>query len=112
MSLSDQSKGKGVSDENGMGNGLGMLPIDHPKERSLDSMTRSNSQRRVHMSLTRMPSGSRSEVSIHAGKTSLTRPEILSMASICCGNFCLGTLYALLAPFFPYEVRHHCCSCC
>lgn len=68
----------------------------------------------VHLSLTRLPSGSTSEAvekekkkrKGHSGGPlkSLTRMEILTIASLALGNLCLGTLYALLAPFFPHEV--------
>lgn len=36
--------------------------------------------------------------------SSLTRKQILTICSLAYGNFCLGTIYALLAPFFPHEV--------
>lgn len=68
-------------------------------------MSRTNSQKKLHMSLTRLPSATRSEVSVDKKPLAkLTRSEICTIATICCGNFCLGTLYALLAPFFPHEV--------
>ena len=34
----------------------------------------------------------------------LTQKETLTILSLAYGNFCLGTLYAILAPFFPHEV--------
>lgn len=35
---------------------------------------------------------------------SLTRREMLIIASLAYSNFCQGTIYSLLAPFFPNEV--------
>lgn len=37
-------------------------------------------------------------------RKSLTKRDLLIIFSISYGNFCLGTAYALIAPFFPHEV--------
>ena len=94
-----ESNGKEIGETNGM------FAISHPKQEQVGDMTRSNSQRKVHMSLTRLPSAARSDVSVdRKSLPKLTRGEIFTIVTICCGNFCLGTLYAILAPFFPHEV--------
>lgn len=33
--------------------------------------------------------------------TPLTRNQIVTVASLCLGNMCCGTMFAILAPFFP-----------
>lgn len=77
---------------------------------------------RVPLSLTRAPSLTREEIKVRSvrppdsaaadnpddqstsSKHKWTRQEVLTICSLALGNLCLGTLYALLAPFFPHEV--------
>lgn len=101
MSVSDSNGNVGINGSNGKER-REERPLDQAME--VPQLERKNTQRRVHLSLTRLPSGSRSEVPVTAVSKKLTREEIFTMASICSGNLCLGTLYALLAPFFPFEV--------
>jgi hypothetical protein len=104
MSIIECSNSKADQNTNGA-NVNGLFSISHPKQQQT-SMNRTNSQKKVHMSLTRLPSASRSELNLdRKSLPPLTRSQILVIACMCCGNFCLGTLYALLAPFFPHEVR-------
>jgi hypothetical protein len=101
--------------------------------------TRSNQSvksSKMHISLTRVPSLSLQEIKkvspdslpkpiveeieetkSHSGifgDHTFTRQEICTISSLALGNLCLGTLYALLAPFFPHEVsfvKHHSTNC-
>lgn len=40
-----------------------------------------------------------------SGKVPLTRRQIMIIASLCLGNLCIGSMYSILAPFFPKEAE-------
>lgn len=85
------------------------VPLNREPSQPSSSRNKTSSQNgTVHLSLTRAPSLSRSAAGHPDKMPKLTRNELLSIASVSFGNFCLGTLYALLAPFFPYEVSLSC----
>ena len=81
----------------------------------------SSSKSTVHMNLTRGRSLTRDDIKRLSGTEKSTsedteldksssgfkwsRQDIFTIACLALGNLCLGTLYALLAPFFPHEVR-------